>query len=256
MTACRTALVVGATSGIGKATAERLVQAGWRVAGAGRRVARLEAMGAAWGPERWLPLALDVRDEDAVVQVLGTLPEAFAQPDALVYCAGLSLADGPLDRLSPEAVACMLHTNIHGLVTCVRAVLPGMRARQRGDIITVGSQSGNVPCPGTAIYGASKAFSHALSLQLREDLAGTSLRVTSIEPGTTATEFADHRLGEEQARSHYAGCEPLQAADVAEAIHWVLSCPPHVTVTRLQLVPTRQTCGKPHMHRGPFIDKQ
>lgn len=244
--------VVGASSGIGRATAEAFLREGRQVVGAARRADRLQGLAEVWGRERFHPMPLDVRCETAVQEALNTLPPAFAPVGILAYCAGLSLAGAPLEDLAGADVEQMLATNIHGLLHCLRAVLPGMRQRGQGHVITVGSQSGNVPCPGTAVYGASKAFSHFMALQLREDLAGTPIRVTSVEPGTTETAFASLRLGEERAKAHYEGLEPLQAADVAEAIRWAASCPPHMTVTRLQLLPTRQTCGKPHVHREPF----
>lgn len=245
--------VVGATSGIGRATAEAFLREGRLVVAAGRRVERLQELTAVWGQERLYSMPLDVRDEACVQAAMRTLPPAFSCVNVLVYCAGLSLAGAPLEDLPAEAIEQMLATNIHGLLHCVRAVLPGMRERRCGHILTVGSQSGNVPCPGTAVYGASKAFAHFMTQQLREDLTGTPIRVTSVEPGTTQTEFASLRLGEGHANAHYAGLDPLQPVDVAEAIRWAASCPPHVTVTRLQLLPTRQTCGKPHTFREPWL---
>jgi 3-hydroxy acid dehydrogenase/malonic semialdehyde reductase len=237
----RIALVTGATSGFGLATAEALVRAGARVVAAGRRRERLEAL-AARHPGSIHPALLDVQDRAAVEAFVGALPPAFAALDVLVNNAGLALGLEPAQRASLDDWDTMIATNCRGLVTVTRAVLPGMVERNRGHVVNVGSVAGSYPYPGGNVYGATKAFVRQFTLNLRSDLLGTAVRATSIEPGMAETEFSLVRFQGDAARASkvYDGVTPLSGDDVAEAILWCLSLPAHVNVNAVELMPVQQ----------------
>jgi len=175
-------LVTGATAGFGEAIARRYVQAGHRVIAAGRRAERLAALRAELGAKSVLALPLDVRDRAAVANTIGALPPDWADVDVLVNNAGLALGLEPAQRADLDAWDTMIDTNNKGLVYMTRAVLPGMVARNKGDVLNMASVAASYPYPGGNVYGASKAFVRQFSLNLRSDLLGTKVRVTSIEP--------------------------------------------------------------------------
>ena len=167
----------------------------------------------------------------------------FAAVDVLVNNAGLALGLGPAQEADLDEWDQMIDTNCKGLTYCTRAILPGMVARGRGHVINLGSVAGSYPYPGGNVYGASKAFVHQFSLDLRSDLHGTGVRVTSVEPGMADTEFSTVRFGgdKEQADAVYAGMQPLTADDIAGAIYWAAAQPPHVNVNRIELMATAQS---------------
>jgi 3-hydroxy acid dehydrogenase/malonic semialdehyde reductase len=235
-------LVTGATSGFGEATAEAFGRAGARVVAAGRRRERLQALAARLGGDRVHPLVLDVRDRAAVEKAIAGLPSEVSAIDVLVNNAGLALGLEPAQRASLDEWDTMIDTNCRGLVTVTRAVLPGMVARNRGHVVNVGSVAGTYPYPGGNVYGATKAFVRQFTLNLRSDLLGTAVRATSIEPGMAETEFSLVRFGGDAARAKkvYEGVKPLTGADVAEAILWTVSLPPHVNVNAIELMPVQQ----------------
>jgi len=237
-----TVLVTGATAGFGEATAERFARDGARLVIAGRRIDRLEALAKRLGALAPVhPLPLDVRDRAAVERALATLPANFAQVDVLVNNAGLALGLEPAHRASLDEWEEMIDTNNRGLVTVTRQLLPGMVERGRGHVVNVGSVAGTYPYPGGNVYGATKAFVHQFSLNLRADLVGTGVRVTCVEPGMAETEFSLVRLKDaEKAKAVYQGVTPLVGADIADAIHWVVTRPPHVNVNVLEMMPESQ----------------
>src|SRR5512142_2672665 len=176
------AFVTGATSGFGRAIAERFVREGARVVVAGRRADRLADLARALG-DRALPLVLDVRDRRAVESAVAALPASHAAVDVLVNNAGLALGLDPAQRASLDQWETMIDTNCRGLVACTRLLLPGMVARKRGHVINIGSVAGSYPYPGGNVYGATKAFVHQFTLNLKADLVGTGVKATCIEPG-------------------------------------------------------------------------
>jgi 3-hydroxy acid dehydrogenase/malonic semialdehyde reductase len=242
------ALVTGASSGFGRATCLRLVAGGYAVVAAARRTDALaelaaEATDAAGTPGAIHPLQLDVRDRAAVEQAVAGLPPEYAEVDVLVNNAGLALGL----EAAPTAVLDnwdrMVDTNCKGLMYVTRAVLPGMVERRRGHIVNLGSIAGTYPYPGGNAYGATKAFVHQFSLNLRSDLHGTGIRVTSVEPGMADTEFSEVRFGGDRDRAAdvYKGMQPLTADDIAATIEYAIGQPPHVNVNVIELMPVAQS---------------
>jgi 3-hydroxy acid dehydrogenase/malonic semialdehyde reductase len=237
--------VTGASAGFGAAIARRFARDGTRVVAAARRRAKLEELCAELG-EKVFALELDVSDRQAAERALAALPPAFAAIDVLVNNAGLALGTGPAQEADLDDWDRMVDTNVKGLMYMTRAVLPGMVARGRGHVINIGSTAGAFPYPGGNAYGATKAFVHQFSLNLRADLLGTSVRVTDVSPGLSGgTEFSEVRLhgDTERARQVYAGMTPLTADDIADAVAWVATRPLHVNVNYLQMMPVSQTFG-------------
>ncbi len=235
--------ITGATSGIGRASAERFAREGWRVIAAGRRTERLQAL-AATHPGI-LPLPLDVRDREAVNAAFADLPEEFRDIDILVNNAGLALGLESAQDASLDDWDTMVDTNIKGLMYCARAVLPGMIARKTGHVINIGSIAGIYAYPGGNVYCATKAFSLQFSRALRCDTHGTGVRVTDIEPGLLETEFSLIRFKGDAERSDrlYSGADPLRPEDIADIIWWVATQPGHVNITQVEVMPTSQTLG-------------
>jgi 3-hydroxy acid dehydrogenase/malonic semialdehyde reductase len=237
-----TVLVTGASSGFGEAITRRFAGAGARVIAAARRSDRLKDLAAGLGPHV-LPVTLDVRDRAAVTDTIGGLPGEFAEIDLLVNNAGAALGLNPAQNADLDDWEQMIDTNCKGLAYCTRVVLPGMVARRRGHVINLGSVAGTYPYPGGNAYGGTKAFVHQFSLNLRSDLHGTGVRVTCVEPGMADTEFSTVRFSGNKARADavYAGMQPLTADDVADAVYWAATLPPHVNVNVIELMPTAQS---------------
>jgi 3-hydroxy acid dehydrogenase/malonic semialdehyde reductase len=236
------ALVTGATAGFGAAIARLFVREGWTVVAAGRRAERLESLRAELG-EALYPLVLDVRDRSGIDAALTGLPENLRDIDLLVNNAGLALGLDPAHRADLDDWETMIDTNIKGLVYMTRALLPGMVTRGRGHVINIGSVAANYPYPGGNVYGATKAFVRQFSLNLRADLIGTPVRVTDIEPGMCGgTEFSRVRFHGDDAAADkvYEGVDYLTAQDVAEAVRWAATQPPHVNINTLELMPVQQ----------------
>jgi len=251
-----TVLITGASSGFGAAAARKFAARGDRVIAAARRAERLSALAAELGPDLLLPVTLDVRDRAAVERLPAALPPEFAEVDVLVNNAGLALGLEPAAEADVDQWEQMIETNCTGLVYVTRAFLPQMVARRRGHVINLGSIAGTYPYPGGNVYGATKAFVHQFSLNLRSDLHGTGVRVTCVEPGLSGgTEFSDVRFGgdSERAAAVYAGTQPLTADDIAAAIEWATSQPPHVNVNVIELMPVSQSFAPFQVHRevGP-----
>ncbi len=237
-----TVFVTGASSGFGAAVTRRFAAAGARVVAAARRADRLGDLAAELGPQV-LPVTLDVRDREAVAAAVASLPEPFAEVDVLVNSAGLALGLGPAQTADLDDWEQMIDTNCKGLVYCTRAIVPGMVARGRGHVISLGSVAGTYPYPGGNAYGGTKAFVHQFSLNLRSDLHGTGVRVTCVEPGMADTEFSTVRFGGDKTKADavYAGMQPMTAGDIAESVYWAATLPPHVNVNVIELMATAQS---------------
>ena len=235
-------LVTGATAGFGEATARRFVREGHKVIISGRRAERLAALADELG-EVVYPAQFDVQDRAAVVAAIEGLPDAFAEIDVLVNNAGLALGLDPAQSADLADWDTMIDTNIKGLTYCTRAVLPGMMARKRGHIINLGSVAGSYPYPGGNVYGATKAFVHQFSLNLRADLHGSDVRVTSVEPGLAETEFSLVRFkgDKDKSKGPYQGLDPLTGDDIADIIYYAATSPAHVNINRIEVMPVRQS---------------
>ncbi|HEV2815647.1 MAG TPA: SDR family NAD(P)-dependent oxidoreductase [Allosphingosinicella sp.] len=234
----RTIFITGATAGIGRAAARRFAADGWSVIAAGRRRDRLDALAAELGEDRVRPLPLDMRDAAA----LEAAAADAGAVDLLLNNAGLASAMAPLQEAAFEDLRTVIDTNVSGLVALTRALLPGIIAR-KGAIINLSSVAATYPYRGGAVYGGSKAFVRQFSLDLRCDLHGTGVRVTSIEPGMVETEFTLVRTGGDRAASDalYANMDPMTADDIAETIHWVANLPPHLNINAIELMPVNQS---------------
>ncbi|MGO4411129.1 MULTISPECIES: SDR family NAD(P)-dependent oxidoreductase [unclassified Brevundimonas] len=237
-----TILITGATAGIGQAAARRFVGAGWKVIATGRRQERLDALVAELGADKVHAAAFDMRDEAAIDAALDALPEGFREIDVLLNNAGLALGTAAAQDADLDQWRQMIDTNITGLVTITRRLLPRLIQR-KGAILNISSVAATYPYKGGNAYGGTKAFVRQFSLGLRSDLHGTGVRVTSIEPGMTETEFTLVRTGGDQGASDalYGGAQPMTGEDIAETLFWVATLPPHLNINSLELMPVSQS---------------
>ncbi|CDG33231.1 3-hydroxypropionate dehydrogenase [Parasaccharibacter apium] len=244
MTQPQTILVTGATSGFGRSIATRLVREGHRVIATGRRSKRLSNLHETLGTSL-LPLTLDMSDRDALRALPETLPEGWRHVDVLINNAGLALGVTPAQDSSVDDWETMIDTNISGLVEITHALLPGMIERERGYILSIGSTAGHYAYRGGNVYGATKAFVSQFMKNLRTDLLGTPLRVTTIEPGLVGgSEFSNVRLRDDaKARAVYENTTPLMPADIAETVSWLIGLPAHMNVNHLEIMPVCQASG-------------
>ena len=243
----RTALVTGASSGIGRATALGLAAEGARVIVSARRRERLEEVSQeivrVHGSDACGVLETDVRDREDVRQAIAQLEQAgWGEIDILVNNAGLSAGLDPLHAGLFDDWDRMVDTNVKGLLNVSRFVIPGMVARGRGHVVNIGSLAGHEVYPKGNVYCATKYAVRALNRGLRLDLQGTGIRVTSIDPGMVETEFSLVRFhgDAERAATVYDGMTPLTPDDVADAVIYAVTRPPHVNVEELLLLPTDQ----------------
>ena len=247
----RTVVVTGASAGFGTALVHRYATAGWKVVAAARRTDRLAELSAAH-PQLVFPLTVDVADSAAVQAAFADLPAEFADIDVVVNNAGLALGTEPAHQAALDDWATMIATNCNGVVNVTHALLPGFVERQRGHIVNMGSVAGTHPYPGGNVYGATKAFVLQFSRNLRADLAGTPIRVTTIEPGMSeGTEFSNVRYhgDQERALAVYDGVDAVTANDIADAVFWATTAPPHLDITRIEMMPTAQTPAGFAVHR-------
>ncbi len=246
-----TILITGASAGIGKATAELLAkEPGARLILTGRRREKLEEVAATLPCETHL-LTFDVREREAALAAIRGLPKVWNTIDVLVNNAGLALGLTSLDAGDFADWQVMIETNLLGLLTMTREILPGMKARGRGHIINLSSIAGSYQYPGGNVYGATKAFVTHLSLMMRADLIGSPIRVTSIEPGMVETDFSLVRFKGDAAKAGavYEGAHPLTAHDIAETIRWSIAQPPHVNINRIEIMPVSQAPAALAVHR-------
>ena len=235
--------LTGATSGIGEAAARRFAAGGWRVIGTGRRTERLEALATELG-EAFHPISLDMTETKAFAGAIEALPAEWRGIDLLINNAGLAPPMSDLQNAEQAPLDTVIDTNVSGLVALTRALLPRL-IETKGAVINLSSVAASYPYRGGAVYAGSKAFVRAFSLGLRCDLAGTGVRVTSIEPGMVETEFTLVRNGGDQAASDafYGGVDPMTADDIAETIWWVATLPAHLNINALELMPVNQSWG-------------
>jgi len=220
----KTAIVTGASSGIGAAIARALAGAGARVAGGARRAERLETE---------VRLELDVTDPASCERFATAAVEELGGLDVLVNNAGLGLGRDPFDAGSEEDEETVLETNVHGLLRMTRLCLPHIR--DGGHIVNMGSIAGRQPYENAAVYIASKYAVRGFTYALREDLLGRPIHLTTVDPGLVETNFSRVRFrgDEEKAAAVYANTEPLSPDDVAECVLFAVTRPPHVNVDEL-----------------------
>ena len=244
----KTVLITGATAGFGEAGARRFASEGWRVIGTGRRGERLRTLQDEFG-QGFLPLEVDMRDF-AAVESLARLAAPWSELDLLLNNAGLAPPTDPLPDTDWERIDQVIDTNITGLVALTRALLPKLVER-KGQIINLSSVAATYPYTGGAVYAGTKAFVRQFSLDLRCDLAGTGVRVTSIEPGMAETEFTVVRTGGDQEASDrlYAGMDPMTPDDLADLFWWLANLPPHLNINAIELMPVSQSWAGFTVHR-------
>lgn len=248
------ALITGATSGIGLECARKMARAGYDVIVTGRNadklgqlVREIEA-----GGRRALALRFDVRDAAAAGAAVEGLPDQWAAIDLLVNNAGLALGLEKEYEGDPEDWNTMIDTNIKGLLTMTRLVVPGMVERGRGHVINIGSLAGDAAYPGGNVYCGTKAAVKAITDGLRMDLADTPVRVTLVKPGLVETNFSNVRFhgDDRRADSVYKGITPLTGADIADVVCYAASAPKHVQIAEVLVLATHQAssavvCKKP-----------
>lgn len=241
----KTVLITGATAGIGQAAARAFAGAGWRVIGTGRRAERLDELKAELG-DAFTPLTFDVRDaaaRDAALDKVGAI-------DCLINNAGLAAGLDKAQDASLDNWRKMIDTNVTALVEITHKLLAGLIER-RGAIINLSSVAATYPYPAGNVYAGTKAFVRQFSLDLRCDLAGTGVRVTSIEPGMVETEFTLVRTGSQQASDDlYRGADPMTGEDIANTMLWVATLPPHLNINALELMPVNQSWAGFAVHRN------
>ena len=244
----KTILITGATAGFGEAAARRFVGGGWRVIGTGRRGGRLRALQEELG-DAFLPLEIDMRDL-AAVESVAKLSSPWSEIDLLLNNAGLAPPTDPLPETDWDKIETVIETNITGLVALTRTLLPGLVER-KGQIINLSSVAATYPYKGGAVYAGTKAFVRQFSLDLRCDLAGTGVRVTSIEPGMAETEFTIVRTGGDKDASDklYVGMDPMTADDLADLFWWLANLPPHLNINAIELMPVTQSWAGFTVHR-------
>ncbi len=244
----KTALITGATSGIGAACARKFAGAGYRVIITARRAEQLAVMAGDLQKEfgvEVLPLCFDVRDLDAVKRALDSIPAAWRDIDVLINNAGLALGLEPEYAGDFADWGTMIDTNVKGLLYMTRLVVPGMVDRLKGHIINIGSVAGDAAYAGGAVYCATKAAVKVLSDGLRIDLAHTPVRVTNLKPGLVETNFSNVRFhGDTQRASNvYKGIQPLTGDDIADVALYAAQAPAHVQIAEVLILATHQASG-------------
>lgn len=236
----KTILITGATAGFGEAAARKFVAGGWRAVGTGRRGDRLKMLQQELGAS-FLPLEIDMRDREAL-ESLARLEAPWGEIDLLLNNAGLAPATDLLPDTEWQRIEQVIDTNVTGLVALTRALLPKLVER-RGQIINLSSVAATYPYKGGAVYAGTKAFVRQFSLDLRCDLAGTGVRVTSVEPGMAETEFTIVRTGGDKEASDklYAGMNPMTSENLADLFWWLATLPSHLNINTIELMPVSQS---------------
>jgi len=244
----KTVFITGATSGIGKACAERFAAEGCRVIINGRNASALSSVSKhlheAYNAEV-LTLPFDVMDRNSAIRAINSLPPSWSEIDILVNNAGLALGlekeyEGDFDDWER-----MVDTNVKGLLTVTRLIVPGMVSRSRGHVINIGSVAGDAAYAGGAVYCATKAAVKSITDGLRIDLADTPIRVTNVKPGLVETNFSVVRFHGDVQRAGkvYEGIKPLTGEDIADVVFYAASAPEHVQVAEVLVLATHQASG-------------
>ncbi len=242
----KTALITGATSGIGKATAQLLAKNNYKIILCGRREDRLDDLKQELSKLTEVhTLNFDVRDKKAVFDSINSIPESFATIDILINNAGNAHGLDPIQNGNLDDWDAMIDINVKGLLYVSKAVIPRMIERKSGHIINIGSIAGKEVYPNGNVYCASKHAVDALNQAMRMDLNPYGIRVGGIHPGAVETEFSEVRFkgDTEKAANVYKGFEPLRAEDIADIIHFVVSRPYHVNIADLMVLPTAQAAA-------------
>lgn len=240
----KTALITGASSGIGEACARKFAQGGYDLIITARRADRLEALKSELeaAGARVKALVFDVRDAAAAAAAVASLEPEWSAVDVLINNAGLALGLDKEYEGDPEEWNTMIDTNVKGLLTMTRLIVPGMVERNRGHVINIGSLAGDTAYPGGNVYCATKAAVKAISDGLRMDVAHTAVRVTNLKPGLVETSFSNVRFrgDDERADGVYKGITPLTGADVADVAFFAASAPEHVQIAEVLILATHQ----------------
>ncbi|MBL4672610.1 MAG: SDR family NAD(P)-dependent oxidoreductase [Arenicella sp.] len=247
----KTALITGASAGLGLATATRLSKAGYQLILVARRESKLIELANSLETDCHV-IACDVNNFEQLTAMLDARPDQFKNIDLLLNNAGLALGLSTADKSDWNDWHTMIQTNCMALAFLTRQILPAMVERNKGHIINLGSIAANYAYKGGNVYGASKAFVEQFSINLRADLLGTQIRVTNIAPGLIGeTEFSQVRFhgDSEAAGAVYANCDALRPDDIAASIEWIAGLPKHVNINQLEMMPT---CQAP---AGLVIDK-
>lgn len=247
----KTALITGASAGLGLATAKSLSGAGYQLILVARREPKLLELAANLATDCHV-IACDVNNFELLASKLESRPEQFKNIDLLLNNAGLALGLSTADKADWTDWHTMIQTNCMALAFLTRQILPAMVERNKGHIINLGSIAGNYAYKGGNVYGASKAFVDHFTMNLRADLLGTRVRVTNLVPGLIGeTEFSNVRFHGDNnaAEAVYANCDALTPNDIANSIEWIAGLPEHVNVNKLEIMPT---CQAP---AGLMVDK-
>ena len=237
----KTAFVTGATSGFGEAIARRLSKEGYKIVALARREDRLKKLANELGDTHII--VADIRDKEAVFDAVDSLPDKFKDIEVLVNNAGMALGLEKTIDAKVEDFEAMIDTNVKGLIYSTKAVLPLLYKQEKGYIFNLGSTAGSWPYPGSNVYGATKAFVKQFSLNLRNDLVGTNIRVTNIEPGLCKTEFSEVRFKGDKAKadSIYEHTNFITAEDIATILLNCLNMPGSVNINRVEVMANTQT---------------
>ena len=237
----KTAFVTGATSGFGEAIARRLSKEGYKIVALARREDRLKKLANELGDTHII--VADIRDKEAVFKAVESLPDKFKDIEVLVNNAGIALGLEKTIDAKVEDFEAMIDTNVKGLIYSTKAVLPLLYKQEKGYIFNLGSTAGSWPYPGSNVYGATKAFVKQFSLNLRNDLVGTNIRVTNIEPGLCKTEFSEVRFKGDKAKadSIYEHTNFITSEDIATILVNCLNMPGSVNINRVEVMANTQT---------------
>jgi len=242
------ALITGATSGIGEGCARKFADGGYNLILTGRRQEKLDLLAEELKNQTGaeiMTLCFDVRERKAAMEALETLPPEWKEVDVLINNAGLALGLEPEYEGDMNDWETMIDTNIKGLLTMTRLIVPGMVERNRGHVINIGSVAGDAAYAGGNVYCATKSAVKTLTDGLRIDLAQTAVRVTNVKPGLVQTRFSNVRFhgDDERADRVYQGIKPLTGDDIADVAFYAANAPAHVQIAEVLVLATHQASG-------------